>query len=510
MIFLYGPPGAGKSTVGVALAEALQLPFWDADDEIERQAGQPIPAIFAQEEEAGFRARETAVISGILEKGDGVVALGGGALLKEGLRSRVETAGPVICLHAPLELLRQRLGAGEERPLLAANIQEKLPQLLASRADHYASFAHRLDASATAEEVAWAAQVLLGRFHVRGMGAGYDVLVQPGGLHDLGRLLQERGLAGPVALVSDEQVAGFWLKTAVTSLAAAGYAVHPVLIPPGEAHKTLATVNHLWDAFLQAGLERSSTVVALGGGVVGDLAGFAAATFLRGVNWVGVPTSLLAMVDASVGGKTGADLPQGKNLIGAFHPPRLVLADPDTLHTLPLEERRSGMAEVVKHGVIGDPELFALCAKGETAVAQDWPELVRRAMAVKIRIIQADPFEKGQRAALNLGHTIGHAVELVSGFRLRHGEAVAIGMVVEAQFAVQIGLAEKGLAEQLAAVLAGLGLPVAIPAELDRRAIIRAVGVDKKRKDGQVKFALPRQVGEVLTGISVPGWEDQL
>ncbi len=660
MIFLYGPPGAGKSTIGRALAAALDIPFWDADDEIEREAGQAIPAIFAQEGEAGFRQRETAVVTHLLTQKEGVVALGGGALLDEALRARVEAAGPVLCLHAPLELLLARLDAAEaERPLLASNLQERLPHLLAQRAAHYASFAHQLDAAGEASAIAWAAQVALGRFHVRGMDAGYDVLVQPGGLLHLGELLRARGLAGPIALVSDEHVFGFWGETAVASLQAAGYAVHPVVMPPGEAHKTMETVGGFWDAFLAAGLERSSTVVALGGGVVGDLAGFAAATFLRGVPWVGVPTSLLAMVDASVGGKTGVDLPQGKNLVGAFYAPRLVLADPDVLATLPPAELRSGLGEVVKHGVIGDPALFELCARGETAVAslqaagyavhpvvmppgeahktmetvggfwdaflaaglersstvvalgggvvgdlagfaaatflrgvpwvgvptsllamvdasvggktgvdlpqgknlvgafyaprlvladpdvlatlppaelrsglgevvkhgvigdpalfelcargetavgEDWAQLVRRAMAVKIAIIQQDPYEGGRRAALNLGHTIGHAVELVSGFRLRHGEAVAIGMVAEAGLAERMGLAQAGLADAIAGVLAGLGLPTEIPRGLDGTAVVQAVGVDKKRKGGRVKFALPVRVGEVVTGVDVPNW----
>lgn len=507
MIFLYGPPGAGKSTIGRALAAALDIPFWDADDEIEREAGQAIPAIFAQEGEAGFRQRETAVVTHLLTQKEGVVALGGGALLDEALRARVEAAGPVLCLHAPLELLLARLDAAEaERPLLASNLQERLPHLLAQRAAHYASFAHQLDAAGEASAIAWAAQVALGRFHVRGMDAGYDVLVQPGGLLHLGELLRARGLAGPIALVSDEHVFGFWGETAVASLQAAGYAVHPVVMPPGEAHKTMETVGGFWDAFLAAGLERSSTVVALGGGVVGDLAGFAAATFLRGVPWVGVPTSLLAMVDASVGGKTGVDLPQGKNLVGAFYAPRLVLADPDVLATLPPAELRSGLGEVVKHGVIGDPALFELCARGETAVGEDWAQLVRRAMAVKIAIIQQDPYEGGRRAALNLGHTIGHAVELVSGFRLRHGEAVAIGMVAEAGLAERMGLAQAGLADAIAGVLAGLGLPTEIPRGLDGTAVVQAVGVDKKRKGGRVKFALPVRVGEVVTGVDVPNW----
>jgi 3-dehydroquinate synthetase len=226
------------------------------------------------------------------------------------------------------------------------------------------------------------------------------------------------------------------------------------------------------------------------------------------MDWVAVPTSLLGMVDASLGGKTGADLPQGKNLVGAFHAPRLVLADPEVLATLPPAELRSGLAEVVKHGVIADPVLFAQCAAGEAAAAADWASLVSRAMAVKIGVIQADPYEGGRRAALNLGHTVGHGVELASDFRVRHGEAVAIGMVAEARLAARLGLAEAALPQRIAAALRGLGLPVEIPGDLAATAVIAAMRLDKKRRRGTVRFALPRAIGRVEVGVTIPEWPD--
>jgi 3-dehydroquinate synthase len=248
---------------------------------------------------------------------------------------------------------------------------------------------------------------------------------------------------------------------------------------------------------LAAGLDRKSTVVALGGGAIGDLAGFAASTFMRGVNWVVVPTTLLAMVDASLGGKTGFDLPEGKNLIGSFYPPKLVVADPRLLDTLPEAELISGLAEVVKHGIISDPELFLLCTRGLDWVKKNREEVVKRAVAVKIKIIEEDPYERGFRAVLNLGHTVGHAVELVSGFRLRHGEAVSIGMVAEARLAERLTVAGKGLTEAIRAPLSQLGLPVRIPKNLSQQEIIRAMKVDKKKSNGVVRFALPVEIGKV-------------
>jgi 3-dehydroquinate synthase len=253
----------------------------------------------------------------------------------------------------------------------------------------------------------------------------------------------------------------------------------------------------LWKSFLENGLDRKSTVIALGGGVVSDMAGFAAATYMRGINWICVPTTLLSMVDASVGGKTGFDLPEGKNLIGAFYPPKLVLADPSLLLTLSERELRSGMAEAVKHGIISDPELFAICNRGMDWVKDNLEEVVKRAIAVKIKVIEEDPYEKGIRAALNLGHTVGHAVELVSRFELRHGEAIAIGMAVEAAYAARVGLSTQGLVDAVQDSLSALDLPIAIPKEMPREEIIRAMRVDKKKNAKVIRFALPVEIGRV-------------
>ncbi len=518
-IFLYGPPGSGKSTLGKLLAQNLDLPFVDLDCEIVAVAGMSISQLMAEQGEGAFRELESKTIEKVCASDQGgIFALGGGALLRSENRSRVETAGKVFFLEVGLEALISRLSPDESgRPLLAGDPANRLKGLLERRKEHYDSFALRVvnmcrSGPKTPEQMAWEIQQKLGRYHVRGMGPGYDVLVEPGGLDRLGKLLSERGLTGSVIVVCDENVAPHYAERALEALGVAGFSARVLIIRPGEEYKTLETVTSLWRGFLEAGLDRHSVVVALGGGVVGDLAGFAAATFMRGCQWVTVPTTLLAMLDASMGGKTGFDLPEGKNLIGAFYPPRLVLADPQVLSTLPEAELRSGLAEVVKHGVISDPELFDLCARGWEVVKADLPEIVRRAIGVKVQVIGQDPFEKGLRAALNLGHTVGHALEIVSQFRLRHGEAVAIGMVAEARLAEKLGLSEAGggLSDQIQAVLAGLGLPTEIPADLSVSAILQSMKLDKKKERQVVKFALPVKIGQVQVGVAISDLEEVL
>ncbi len=491
--------------MGRSLARSLDLSYADLDAEIEAAAGLTIPEIFASEGEGGFRAQERAALGKVLARGSTVVALGAGALLDRENRAKAEATGVVLCLTARPETLLSRLRSAEaQRPLLAGDDTSRLTALLAQRADHYASFSLHLDTnSLEPARAVREAQTQLGAFRVRGMGEGYDVRVVPGGLQHLGQELRLRGLQGPIGLVSDENVAALYARAVTEGLRRHGYEVAHVIFPPGESEKTVATLQRIWSELLAAGIERGSTVLALGGGVVGDLAGFASATLLRGVRWVAAPTSLLAMVDASLGGKTGADLPDGKNLIGAFHPPSLVLADPGALATLPEPELRSGLAEVVKHGLIDDPDLFQMCATGIDTLRRDWSAVVGRAMAIKIRIIEEDPFERGPRAALNLGHTVGHAVEKASEFRLRHGEAIAIGLVAEARLAERLSLAEPGLAKSIARVLDGLGLPTEIPPNLDRQSILNAMRVDKKKRQGIVRFALPRLVGQVQVGVTL-------
>ncbi len=503
-IFLYGPPGSGKSSTGRRLAKALDLPFLDLDEQVGRASGTSITKLFATRGEAAFRHLELHTLLRLLNGQPGVMALGGGSLLEEGSRARVEACGKVVCLTASLLVLKHRLKSSSTRPLLADNPERQLQELLARRADHYASFPLRVNCDGlSVQETVWQVQTRLGRFHVSGMGAGYDVRLSSGSLDELGDMLQRYGLHTPIVLVADEHVAALYSLQILSSLSGAGLDAQLITFLAGEQHKTLEAVQRVWYGFLRAGMERRGTVIALGGGVTTDLAGFAAATFMRGIAWVAVPTSLLAMVDASLGGKTGVDLPEGKNLVGAFHSPRLVLADPNVLSTLPEREMHSGMAEVVKEGLIADPHLFEACSRGLASLQNRWCELIPRAMAVKIRLVQQDPYEQGKRAALNLGHTIGHALECVSNYKLSHGEAVSIGLVAEARLAEHIGLAVVGLADQIAAVLAALGLPVEFPGGITPEILISSMQVDKKRDNGEVCFALPAAIGDVRTGITI-------
>jgi 3-dehydroquinate synthase len=481
-IFLYGPPGTGKSTIGKILGRDLRLQFVDLDHVIETSVGTSIPQIMEGQGESVFRDLESAALKNLVNEKESVIALGGGTLMREENRAFAESRGKVVLLMADVETLYQRITKESlnKRPLLAGDLREKLTSLLKKRVEHYDSFSLRVHVDGkSVEQTAHQIQIAIGRYHLSAMGE-YDVVVG-----------QIPILAWGDLIITDENVAKYHSKTI------AGLKAKAITIPAGEEHKNLETVNYLWKSFLENGLDRKSIVIALGGGVIGDLTGFAASTYMRGIDWIAIPTTLLSMVDASLGGKTGFDLPAGKNLIGSFHPPKLVLSDPSLLLTLTERELRSGMAEVVKHGIVSDPELFALCSRGVDWVKNNLEEIVKRAMAVKIKIIEEDPYEKGCRAALNLGHTVGHALELVSNFELRHGEAIAIGMAAEAKYAARIGLAGFGLVDAVEESLLALGLPIHIPNELSRDEIIRAIQFDKKKNAKAIRFALPVEIGKV-------------
>jgi len=304
-------------------------------------------------------------------------------------------------------------------------------------------------------------------------------------------------------------VAAHYLEPASKSLREAGLQATALVIQPGEASKTLREAASLYDGFLAAGLDRGSVVVALGGGVVTDLAGFAAATYLRGIAWIAVPTTLLAQVDASVGGKTGVDLPEGKNLIGAFHQPAAVLADVATLATLPDEELRTGLAEVVKHAVIRDAALAAtLEAEADRILAREAPvleEVVARNVRIKAAVVMADEREAGLRRILNYGHTIGHALETLAlrspadfpGPALTHGRAVALGMMAEAAIALRRGLIGRAVLARQRRILERFGLPVRLASPPDAARCLEILARDKKTEAGRRRFVLPEAIGQV-------------
>jgi 3-dehydroquinate synthase len=505
MIFVYGPPGSGKSSVGRRLAEGLSLEFYDLDKEITRQAGREISTIFDNEGEREFRKREVQALQNALDKGSGVVALGGGALLNDENRSSVTDAGVVLCLGASVDTLIERLRVdGVDRPLLRGDLEDRINHLLEDRAEHYKSFQHQLDTDLISpSQAVQEAEITLGTFRVRGMGSGYDVRARAGLLKLIDNFVDRMDVQGPIVLVTDETVGNTYAEVVIANLQKNDLKIDEIRFLPGEKQKSLETTSKIWEFFTQSGVERKSLIIALGGGVVGDLVGFAAATYLRGVPWLSLPTSLLAMVDSSLGGKTGINLAAGKNLVGSFYAPEAVLADLDTLGTLPDVEMKNGLAEVVKHGVIADPTLFEICEQEELIGRKRLNEMVRRAMAVKIRIIQLDPYEGGIRESLNFGHTVGHAVEMASNFAIRHGEAISIGMVAETRISEELGLSNAGLAQRLSRTLSRIGLPVEIPPSLDRTRLLDTMQFDKKRLSGVLRFSLPISIGQVKNGIEI-------
>lgn len=352
----------------------------------------------------------------------------------------------------------------------------------------------------------------------------YPVVVEAGALAGLPGRLAELGLRGALWLICDAAVASGYGEPLAAHLRAAGYSVQLHSVPAGEASKGPDELWRIYGWMIAGGVERRDAVLALGGGVVGDLAGYAAASVLRGVAVVQLPTTLLAMVDSAVGGKTGINHPLGKNLIGAFHQPRLVLADTDTLATLPPRELRAGMAEVIKHGVIRDPGLFAeleaLAAErgwaegrgafpgwdaADAALTARLTAIIRRAVAVKVEVVSRDEFERGERITLNYGHTIGHAVEALMGYGpMLHGEAVAIGMAAAARIAVALGLFAEDQALRQLRLIGAYGLAVAVPAHLDHEAILVATLRDKKVQARRVRWVLPTAIGSVVVRDDVP------
>ncbi len=504
-IVLAGFMATGKTTVGLEVARRLGRPFVDMDAVLEERLGAAIPQVFAKQGEASFRKAESALCQQLSKPQGLVIAAGGGAVLTQANRVLLGRGGLVVCLVCDQAEIMQRLGDVKERPMLAGHdVPQRVTRLLAERAAAYDTIPHQIQTThrgvdEVAEQVIAAFQERQKRLPVSCGSDSYAIIVGDGVLHDLGALLVRLGFTGRTALITNEVVGPLYAEAVAGRLEEVGLRPEIIEIQDGEKAKTLDTVSRLYDRLAAAGLERRQPVIALGGGVVGDVAGFVAATYLRGVPLVQVPTTVLAMVDSSVGGKVGIDHPRGKNLIGAFKQPIAVVEDLSALMSLPLAERRAGLAEVVKHGIIGDPAIFSHLEAGEYDLA--W--LIPQALRVKISIVEQDPLEQGRRAELNLGHTFGHALEVLSGYRLRHGEAVAIGLVAATRLAERVGLCEPGLAARVHGVLSGLGLPVSYHGYQPEE-VWAAMGSDKKRRGGRLRFVLPVRLGKVIVTDEIP------
>lgn len=336
----------------------------------------------------------------------------------------------------------------------------------------------------------------------------YEVLIEPNLFDQLGEIVAAHAKHGRCALIADANVSRIYGDRAVESLRRNGYEVITAAVPPGEEHKNLQTVRRLYDAALEHRLERRSPAIALGGGVIGDTVGFVAATYLRGVPFIQVPTSLLAMVDSSVGGKVGVNLPGGKNLIGAFYHPVVVVIDPMVLQTLPPRELRCGLAECIKHGVIRDESLFEFIRENLPRIQALKPatmvELVRRNVEIKATVVMEDEKEASVRAHLNFGHTFAHAIEATAGYGvIEHGEAVALGMVAAAHLAADLNLCDSSVPERIRSLLDAVALPT--KAELPPTpTLMDAMTLDKKVKDNRLRFVLPERIGSVLVRDNVP------
>lgn len=553
-IVLVGMMGSGKSAIGQRLAARLGLPFVDADAEIvAAAAGMSIPEIFAKYGERYFRDGERRVIMRLLNGGPVVLATGGGAFLDPRTRDRIAERGVSVWLDADLKTLLKRVRRKNDRPLLQTeDPEETLRQLLEARRPLY----ELADLRVESREIPQDAMVddtlavlaaglpiledLRQRAQSRGFakamthlyparpegdvrrqevvrvalgGRSYDIIIGDGLLQRAGDYIAEIAPGAACAIITDENVARLHLPTVEQSLKDAGLRATTIIVPPGEASKSLSVYGRVCDDVLAARIERRDLIVALGGGVVGDLAGFVAASVRRGSRFVQIPTTLLSQVDSSVGGKTGINSRHGKNLIGAFHQPALVLADVDSLRTLPLREFRAGYAEVVKYGLIGDARFFDWLDADSDAVFHSQAEQIC-AVAVscetKATIVARDETEQGERALLNLGHTFGHAFERLTGYdsaRLVHGEGVAIGMACAARFSVRRGLCPEAAAERVERHLRGVGLPTKIhdiPGwRDDAQAILDAMYQDKKVERGALTFILLRGIGQAFIAKSV-------
>ena len=524
-IVLVGLMGAGKSAIGRRLAARLGLPFRDSDREVEQAAGCSIGDLFAKHGEPSFRDGERRVIARLLDGEPIVLATGGGAFMDEATRAAIRAANAItVWLRCDLSTLLRRTAGRTHRPLLArGDPAEILAGLMVLRHPIYAQSDVIVDCDdqsqeRTTERVLDAIEAYQPPHRVEvALGSRtYAVTIGDNLLRRAGSLLAPVLKRRTVAVVADATVLGLHGAALRQGLSEAGIAIAAELaVPPGEASKSLTRHAELVNGLIDAGVDRLTTVLAFGGGVVGDLAGFAAATTLRGLRFVQVPTTLLAQVDSSVGGKTGVNTPGGKNLVGAFHQPVAVLADTDVLATLPAREMRAGYAEIVKAALIGDADFFAWCeAHAHAALTTDralLQQAIARAVAFKAAVVADDELEsrpEGGRALLNLGHTFAHALEAELGYgTILHGEAVAVGLGLAFRLSARLGLCLAELPARVEAHLAAVGLPAdiaAFGAVLPAEALMRRFTHDKKMRDGRLTFVLAEGIGRACTRSDVP------
>ncbi len=527
-IILTGFSFTGKTRVGQEVARRLGWGFVDSDDVIVEVAGKDIPQIFAQDGEERFRQLERQVLGELCARKELVIATGGGAVVDPRNRELFARSGMVICLEASPQTIYERLIAAQQansvvRPLLAGpEPLKQIESLKMSRQPYYALadwavHTDNLTIQEASDEVIHCWRKLGERWNQeRSEGASfvvtatesYPVFVGWGLLDELGSRMRRAGLGEFAFIISDEEVFLLYGARASESLERAGFGVEAFVVPPGEGTKTLDTAAQLYDWLVERRAERIHAIVALGGGMVGDLAGFVAATFLRGMPLVQVPTTLVAMADSAIGGKVAVNHPQGKNLIGAFYQPCLVLADVSTLSTVPQRELTSGWAEVIKHAMILDPGLVDFlevhAEKLLNLEVEATTEAVRRSATLKAGVVAEDEKERGRRMILNYGHTIGHALEAATDYeRLFHGEAVAIGMMAAAMISEKLGLLPQETVKRQEGLIQKFGLPTTCPG-IERGRVLGAIELDKKVRERAVNWVLLRGIGQPMISNEVP------
>ncbi len=532
-VILTGFAGTGKTVVGQAVATLLGWRFLDTDDVLERLAGKSVEAVFADDGEGAFRALESKALAEVCNSTQQVISTGGGMVIDQANQSLMRESGFVVCLEASTETIIQRLFSITSenepvRPLLQGDhplgraVELKAERAAAYAQAHWTVHTDNLSVQDIAREVVRAARMLDAREEeakdshgadlaavVRSATGPYPVYAGTGLIEDIGAMCRNAGLTSTAYVISDSNVFYTHGRKVQMSLEAADIPVHTFVVPAGETSKSVETLEACYQWLAEQRAERGHFIVAVGGGVIGDLAGFAAATFNRGLPVVQVPTSLAAMVDASIGGKTAINLSAGKNLVGAFYQPRMVLADAESLASLPERERAAGWSEAVKHGLILDADLFHTFEEHSKAITNlEQPltsDVVRRSMAVKADVVTRDERETlGLRILLNYGHTIGHGLETATEYgTLLHGEAVAIGMTAAVRISRGMGLIGDDVVLRQDKALKLYGLPTRMPGA-DREAIRRAMSVDKKTTAGNIRWVLLEGIGCAVTRNDVP------